>query len=93
MSDNSLPPDSESGSIAPLAYCVRLAVEAYLRDLGGTAPDHLYQLVITEVERPLLETVLSYVEGNQSQAARLLGINRTTLHRKLLQHSLESSSK
>lgn len=90
MSDNPWP--IEPASVVPLAHCVSTALEAYLRDLEGTPPTHLYQLVMNEVERPLLEKVLQHTQGNQTQAARLLGINRTTLHRKLLQHGLESSS-
>ncbi|MCP4040605.1 MAG: Fis family transcriptional regulator, partial [Gammaproteobacteria bacterium] len=57
--------------------------------LDGHAPGGMYQLVISEVEAPLLETVLRYTESNQSRAAELLGINRGTLRKKLKQYGIE----
>jgi Fis family transcriptional regulator, factor for inversion stimulation protein len=73
---------------APIEDCVRSALQAYLRDLGGAEPQGLHQMVIDAVERPLLQTVLQHAHGNQSKAAEWLGINRNTLRRKLLQHRL-----
>jgi Fis family transcriptional regulator len=67
---------------------VRSALQDYFRDLAGAAPHGLHQMVIDAVEKPLLETVLEQAQGNQSQAAAWLGINRNTLRRKLLQHRL-----
>jgi Fis family transcriptional regulator len=78
--------------VAPLAECVRAALDSYFRDLAGQAPGNLYQLVISEVERPLLEAVLAHTQSNQSKAARLLGINRSTLRKKLVQYGLEPTS-
>ncbi len=72
-----------------LRECVELAVDRYLKDLEGHAPENLYQMVMTEVERPLLASVLSYTRGNQSQAAAALGINRNTLRKKLKAHGLD----
>ncbi|MEJ2514928.1 MAG: helix-turn-helix domain-containing protein [Gammaproteobacteria bacterium] len=66
------------------------ALDDYFRTLNGHRPGDLYDLVIGEVERPLLKTVLIYTEGNQSQAADILGINRGTLRKKLRQHGLIS---
>ena len=71
-----------------LDEAVRLNLESYFRDLEGTAPHGLYDMVIRAVERPLLEIVLVQAEGNQSRAAEWLGINRNTLRRKLLEHKL-----
>lgn len=50
----------------------------------------LYDRVIQEVERPLLRVVLNLVNGNKIQAAKILGINRNTLLKKLREHGLES---
>ena len=47
-----------------------------------------YDLVIGEVERPLFKAVMDYTDGNQSQAAGILGINRGTLRKKLRSYSL-----
>ncbi len=43
----------------------------------------LYDSIITEIEKPLIESVLKETEGNQLKAAKILGINRNTLHVKL----------
>lgn len=46
-------------------------------------------MVISEVERPLLEVVMRHAESNQCRAAEMLGINRNTLRKKLKLHGLE----
>ncbi len=68
---------------------VKEALRAYLVDLDGHKISNLYQMVISEVERPLLETVLRHTRGNQTQAAEILGINRGTLRKKLRLHGLD----
>ena len=72
----------------PLNYFVRRSVEQYFTALNGEQPKAVYEMVINEVERPLLEVVMREVKGNQSRAARILGINRNTLRKKLKHHSL-----
>jgi Fis family transcriptional regulator, factor for inversion stimulation protein len=72
----------------PLSECVRNALRFYFRNLDGYEVNDLYQLVIREVEQPLIETVLEYTEGNQTQAARLLGISRSTLRKKVVHHQI-----
>lgn len=62
---------------------VRHCVEEYFAQLNGHDPAGLYQLVITEVEKPLLETTLKYSDYNQSKAAKSLGLSRSTLRKKL----------
>ena len=73
----------------PLSDAVRDALAHYFDQLNGTAPNDLYQLVIQQVEQPLLESVLSHTGGNQSKAAMLLGISRSTLRKKLAQYEIE----
>ena len=58
--------------------------------LGGDECDGLYRLVIREVEGSLLEAVMKETEGNQGRAARILGMNRGTLRKKLRSHGLAS---
>ncbi len=72
----------------PLNFFVRQSIEQYFNALNGEQPGDVYEMVIKEVERPLLEVVMREVNGNQSQAARILGINRNTLRKKLKRHRL-----
>jgi Fis family transcriptional regulator len=72
----------------PLRECVRDAVDRYLGHLQGHPTGGLYDLVLREVEAPLLQSVLSHTRGNQSRAAEILGINRGTLRKKLKSYGL-----
>jgi Fis family transcriptional regulator len=71
-----------------LADCVRRNLNRYFRDLDGEAPHAVYDMVIAGVEKPMLEVVLKQAAGNQTIAAEMLGISRSTLRRKLLEHHL-----
>ena len=68
--------------------CIRDNLEGYFQDLRGAEPHAVYDMVVSAVERPMLEVVMQRAEGNQSKAADWLGINRNTLRRKLLEHKL-----
>ena len=59
-----------------------------LRQLDGQDPEELYELVLSEVEAPLLEEVMTYTRGNQTRAATMLGINRGTLRKKLKKYGM-----
>ena len=63
--------------------CVRASLEGYFRDLRGTEPDGMYDMLVKVVEKPLLEVVMAKAENNQSRAAEWLGLNRNTLRKKL----------
>ncbi|TPW13793.1 MAG: Fis family transcriptional regulator factor for inversion stimulation protein [Halothiobacillaceae bacterium] len=67
----------------PLCGCIRASMERYFHDLDGHNPTNIYHMVLKEVEKPLLEEVLRYTRGNQTKAAEVLGINRSTLRKKL----------
>jgi len=71
-----------------LRDCVAKAVEGYFEALDGSEARGLYQLVLTEMEKPLLEQVLRKACDNQCLAARMLGINRNTLRTKLQRHGI-----
>lgn len=73
----------------PLSSCVRVSLEHYFRDLAGHTPGNLYQMVMDEVEKPLLESVMAFTRGNQTRAAEVLGINRSTLRKKLEQYGID----
>lgn len=72
----------------PLHEHTEDALDQYFANLNGDRPGDLYDLVMSEVERPLFKAVLDYTDGNQSQAASILGINRGTLRKKLRSYSL-----
>lgn len=72
-----------------LRECVHVAVRRYLADLGEARPEDIYALVLQEVEPALLLEVLRHCHGNQSRCAEALGINRTTLRKKLRAYGLE----
>jgi len=74
----------------PLSFHVKQALERYFADLNGHTPANLYDLVLCEVERPLLEEVLRRTRGNISKAAQYLGLNRATLRKKLERHGIAS---
>jgi Fis family transcriptional regulator, factor for inversion stimulation protein len=74
---------------APIRQCVEQALKLYFEELQGEGTAGLYDLVIAEVEKPLLEAVLRHAGGNQSKAARYLGINRNTLRKKLSQYGID----
>ena len=66
-----------------IADSVRRSLERYFKDLDGAKPRAIYDMVLNNVERPMIEAVLSKAEGNQTVAAEMLGINRNTLRKKL----------
>ena len=84
-------PENEDQAFAeaPLRDQVKATLEAYFRRLDGHVPSNLYKLVLQEVEQPLLETVMRYTQGNQTRAAEILGLNRSTLRKKLKQYGVE----
>ncbi len=66
-----------------LSEHVRLAVKDYLARLDGDEVINLYNMVLNEVERPLIQTVLEQCGQNQSKAAQMLGLSRSTLRKKM----------
>jgi Fis family transcriptional regulator len=72
----------------PLRECVRQAVDVYFANMNGHPADGLYKLLISEVEKPLLESVMKHTGSNQVRAAQILGINRTTLRSKLKKYDI-----
>ncbi|NOX43114.1 MAG: DNA-binding transcriptional regulator Fis [Gammaproteobacteria bacterium] len=73
----------------PLRACVKTMMEDYFNDMAGHQIGDIYEMVLNEVEQPLLASVMQYTRGNQSKAAELLGINRGTLRKKLKKHDLD----
>lgn len=72
-----------------LEECVRRNLDRYFKDVDGETVSGIWDMVLSAVERPMLEVVLSHADGNQSRAADMLGINRNTLRKKLDQYQLK----
>ena len=73
-----------------MARYVRRAVKDYFRDLDGEEPCcGMFNMVMNCVEKPLIEIVLEHVGGNQTRAAEMLGINRNTLRKKMIEHGID----
>ena len=73
----------------PIAACVKQSMERYFHDLNGEKVSGVYDMVLAEMERPLLESVMKHARSNQCRAAEILGINRNTLRKKLKQYKLD----
>ncbi|GAA0557155.1 hypothetical protein GCM10008997_01430 [Halomonas salifodinae] len=85
----SAPPEGQAPAPErPLREAVDLAMRRYFAHLDGESVTGLYAMVLDEVEAPLLAAVMEHVNGNQTRAAELLGLNRGTLRKKLKQHAL-----
>jgi Fis family transcriptional regulator len=69
---------------------VTACVRQYLEEIDGEPTTDFYQLVLSQVEAPLLREVMTYTRNNQSRAAQLLGLNRGTLRKKLRQYAISS---
>ena len=72
----------------PFGECMSHSLKRYLKDLNGEVPAALYDMVISQVEKPLLEVVMKCADNNQTRAAQMLGLNRNTLRKKLRDHGL-----
>ena len=68
---------------------IEMLLDQFFTDLAGESPGNLYNLVVSNVEKPLLLYVMNYAEGNQSKAAEILGLNRNTLRKKLKTHNID----
>ena len=79
----------DSYSKNPLKDEVRKAMRRYFNQLDEkNTPINVYELVLKEVEPPLLKSVMKFAKNNQSKAAKILGINRTTLRTKLKKYNI-----
>jgi len=67
----------------PIRRSITSAIELYLGDMNGHDVTDLYHVVLSEVEPAILDVVMKHVEGNQTEAAEVLGVSRGTLRKKL----------
>lgn len=81
--------DSQFQNGNGLSDCVREVMNKYFADLDGHEACDLYELVLSQVEKPLFEVVMKNTRGNVSQAALTLGMNRGTLRSRLKKYGLD----
>ncbi len=82
------PTPTNNNSGQSLRDYVETAVSNYFQHLEGQDVTNVYEMVLSEVETPLLEVVMKYTRHNQTRAAEILGLNRGTLRKKLKQYGL-----
>ena len=81
--------DQQPGSRQPtLRECVASSLGDYLNRVDHDNISDLYELVLSAVEAPLLETVMQHTRSNQSKASAMLGLNRGTLRKKLKKYGM-----
>ncbi|HFB66854.1 MAG TPA: DNA-binding transcriptional regulator Fis [Aeromonadales bacterium] len=88
VTNNSEPLNKTPDNQATLRCCVESALKNYFTQLDGQPVTDLYNLVLAEIEAPLMESVLKHTRGNQTQASIMLGLNRGTLRKKLKTYGL-----
>ena len=71
------------------AASVQQSLQNYFAQLDGEEPANLYGMVLAQMEVPLLKMVMRYTNGNQSKAAKILGISRGTLRKKLAIYQID----
>jgi len=79
-------PEASGGEAAPesLARAVERHIQQFLASQHDGMPMRdIYDRVIAEVERPLIQMTLAATRGNQIKAAAMLGLNRNTLRKKI----------
>ena len=76
-----------------LKYQVGLALRRYFKELDGSKATNVFEMVTKEVEKPMLEEVMKFCNGNKTKASKILGINRVTLRTKLKQYDLNNGKK
>lgn len=83
-------PNSQSSQqTVTLPMHIELVVRQYFKNLGEQMPNNLYEVMLHQLEKPLLKVVLEQTRGNQSKTAQILGLNRGTLRKKLKTHNLD----
>lgn len=75
--------ETANGTIKPqlLRDAVKRAVTNFFAQLDGQEAQEVYEMVLSEVEAPLLDIIMQHTRGNQTRAANMLGINRGTLRK------------
>ena len=83
------PTESLARTLFPMRACVLNNVRRYLTNMRGQEVVNMYDMVLAEIEYPLLTAAMEYVNDNQTRAAKLLGLSRGTLRKKVKVHGIE----
>jgi Fis family transcriptional regulator len=79
---------SENLDAITLRQAVKDTLRNYFNNIGNEQPVDFYSILLEEIERPLLETLINHTHYNQVKMANILGISRGTLRKKLKQYGL-----
>ena len=79
---------AEDGQTQPISYYVSRGMRRYYNSLGDSQPVDVYEIWLEQTEAPLLEETMKYCGGNQTRAAKILGLSRGTLRKKLKKYGL-----
>jgi Fis family transcriptional regulator, factor for inversion stimulation protein len=71
-----------------LPDCIISNLDYYIQSCQGQKISGVYEMVLSTIEKPMLQMVMTHCDGNQSAAAYFLGLNRNTLRKKLIEHKL-----
>lgn len=74
--------------IITLKQVVKNTLGNYFANIGAEQPVDLYNILLEEIERPLLEVLINHTHYNQVKMAYILGISRGTLRKKLKQYGM-----
>ena len=69
------------------------SIRQYVGEMNGENNGHLHELIMGGIEKPLVEIVLKETGGNQTQAANILGVNRNTLRKKIVEYKIKCNNK
>lgn len=88
MATNKKTEEKLNGQSKTLKQSVHNSLDAFFDHLDGQPVTNLYDLVLSEIEAPLLDVVMKHAKDNQTKASEILGLNRGTLRKKLKQYDL-----
>ncbi|MFH4355003.1 MAG: helix-turn-helix domain-containing protein [Neisseriaceae bacterium] len=79
---------SQQSKHVTIGQCIRDNLAEYFVDLEGESPTNVYAMVIEQVEKALIELILERCEDNQTRAAKMLGISRSSLRMRMNRYRL-----
>jgi Fis family transcriptional regulator len=79
---------SENLDNITLRQAVKDTLKNYFTNIGGEQPVDFYNILLEEIERPLLEVLINHTHYNQVRMANILGLSRGTLRKKLKQYGM-----